>query len=215
MLEDALLHVLESVVVVVKYALGILKVEVVVSRYAPRQINHRLKVVVLNIVVGRLLVHPLQLRHFLAEQLLHSSSPLLRIGLLEQTIDILLARFAQFLLYRMDLCAQILLALQAGEFHLRQLVHLVLHLVVGKALADDGGQLRASLFEIAVFQKLLVVMHRHRECCTEVVDQEVWVRDVVHSEHYLARYWIVGTLVDGPDVIANDAEQRLGPTAAL
>ena len=214
MLKDALLHILESVVVVVEHALGILQVQVVVRRHAPGQVHHRLQVVVLHIVVGRLLVHPLQLRHLLAEQLLYRCSPLLRIGLLEQTVHILLARFTQFLLYRMDLCAQILLALQAGEFHLRQLVHLVLHLVVGEALADDGGQLRAALFEAAEFQQLLMVMQRHRERRTQVVDEEVRVGDVVHGEHYLARDGVVGTFVDGLDVVADDAEQGLGSAAA-
>ena len=85
-LQDALLHLLHTIVVAVQNLLGTLQVEVVLRIFTPRQPHQRLQIGQLNVEVGRVLVHLIQLLQFLIEVLLYLLRPQLFLGLLQQVL---------------------------------------------------------------------------------------------------------------------------------
>ena len=119
--QDALLHFLHAVVVLVENLLGVGQAQVVYGVFVPRQIYQRLQIVDLNRIVGALRIDVVKLGHLLLENRLGCSVPYFVLGLFEQ---FLLLRtsfpFSQFSLDLLNLLFQ--------EVFLLLFFHLVLSL---------------------------------------------------------------------------------------
>ena len=81
MFENALLHFLHSVMVVVEHTFGVLYVQVVLGVFLPGQVEYRLQVVELYVVVGTLGIDALQLVQLVLECLAGILGHLLFLGL--------------------------------------------------------------------------------------------------------------------------------------
>ena len=81
MFQDALLHLLHAVVVLVQDALGTLQVEVILGIFVPGQVHQRLQVVQLHVEVGTLRVQVVEFVGFLIEHLSDLHRPFFLVGL--------------------------------------------------------------------------------------------------------------------------------------
>ena len=96
-LEDALLDLLETEVVLVEDALGGLDIEVILRHLIPRQVEDRLAVLELDAVVWALGAHVPQLGDLLAESLAHLGGPLFLRPLGEHRRDLILVVIGELL----------------------------------------------------------------------------------------------------------------------
>ena len=98
MLEDALLDLLESEVVVVELFAGALQVEVVLRHVVPRQLQKQLEGGHLDRVLRHGGVQPLDFLQLLLEGFAHLLGPVLLLGLLAHALDVGIGAVAQFVL---------------------------------------------------------------------------------------------------------------------
>ncbi len=112
-LDDALLHLLEAVVILVEAAAHVLGIELVLRRLAPRQIGEPLEVRAGHVVLRRLLLHPREARELLASDLLRILRETRAADAVAQLLDLVfLARLAELLADVLHLLAEDLLALR-------------------------------------------------------------------------------------------------------
>ena len=145
--EDAVLDLLQVVVVLVQNLLGLVDVDLRAGALRPRQHRQPLNVVARERIVGRHRGHARQPRQFLQRFLLHLFRHAGVFDLLAQLFDLALALvlLAEFLLDGLHLLAQIVIALR--------LLHLVLHFVL-----DLGAQ----LLHLELFRQVLVELLQAR-----------------------------------------------------
>ena len=139
--QDAVLHLLQVVVVLVQDLLRLRDVHFAARALGPRQHRQPLDVVAGQRVVGRHRRHAREPVQLLGRLFLHVLRHAGGFDLLAQLLDILLAlvHFAEFLLDRLHLLAQVVVALR--------LLHLVLHL---------GLDLVAQLLDLKLLRQVLV-----------------------------------------------------------
>ena len=140
-IQNAVLHLLQLVVVLVQNLLRFANVDLRARTLGPGQHRKPLDVVARQRVVGRHRRHARQPRQLLQRLLLHVLRHARGIDLLAQLVDLALALvlLAQLLLDRLHLLAQIVVALR--------LLHLVLHL---------GLDLGAQLLHLDLLGQMLV-----------------------------------------------------------
>ena len=139
--ENAVLHLLQFVVILVQNLLGLANVDLRARALGPRQHRQPLDVVAGERVVGGHGRHARQARQLLQGLLLHVLGHAGGVDLLAQLLDLALALvlLAQLLLDGLELLAQIVVALR--------LLHLVLHL---------GLDLGAQLLHLDLLGQMLV-----------------------------------------------------------
>ena len=202
-LQDALLHLLQSVVVLVQRLFGVLQVEVVRRIDAPWQAQHRLQVVQLHAVVGRLRVRALQLVHLLQEDGLHLVAPFHRLRLLAHFGYLLFLRAsAQLVLNGLDLLLQEVFALLLvdvlagphldGSLDFGQLHLAVQYLQQVVGAVAHGGQ--PQQFHLLVLLELQVG--------ADEVDQEDGVAYVLDGKRGVLREHLRRTHVAHDEVLA-------------
>ena len=161
-LHDAVLHLVQAVVVLVQHLLGVLEVQVVFRHLAPREVQHELDVVVLDAVVRGGGVVLLQARHLLVEDGPDFLGPFLLVRAGAEPVELLPFVHAQFLLDGAELVVQVVLALLLVDVALDLLVDLLLdpqELHLGVQHLQEG---HAALVHVAVGEQahaLLEVLH--------------------------------------------------------
>ena len=128
-LYDPFLHLLQSVMILIQHLLSILQIQIVIGHLPPREVKHKLDIVVLNAVVRRTGIVPLQLCHLLVEYLLHGSRPelFLRTGTeLGEFLDII---HSELFLDGLELVVEIILPLLLVDLGLHLLIDLLLDLL--------------------------------------------------------------------------------------
>ena len=181
--EDALLDLLQAVVVAVEHAARILHIEVVGGILAPGEAEHHLQVVELYVVVGRLGIDALELHHLLLEGVGHLLAPQLLLGLAAQFVDVLILHTAaQLVLDVLQLLLQEVLALLLVDFLTG--AQLDAGLEVGKLhfAVEDREQVGGTLLERLLLQELHLLLHVEGEVRTHEVDQEHAVGDVLDGK---------------------------------
>ena len=182
-LDDALLHLLDAVVVAVEGVLGMGHVEVVVGKLVPRQPEQRLQVVELHVVVGRLGVGALQLHHLLLEQLGHVVAPLLPLCGVAHLGDVLILHAAaQLVLDVLELLLEEVLALLLAELLLGTCLDVLLQLRELHLAVEDGEQMCGALLQRGLGEQLCLLLDVEGEVGTDEVDQEDGVVDVAQGK---------------------------------
>ena len=74
--ENPVFHLLQSEVVVVKFFLGTIQIEIVDGAVLPRQLDHQLQIVELYGVFGHGRIHPFEFAQLFLEQLFGLGFPL-------------------------------------------------------------------------------------------------------------------------------------------
>ena len=181
--EDALLDLLQAVVVAVEHTAGVLHIEVVSGILAPRETEHHLQVVELYVVVGRLGIDAFELHHLLLEGVGHLLAPQLLGRLAAQLVDVLILHAAaQLVLDILQLLLKEVFALLLVEVLTG--AHLDAGLEVGKLhlAVEDREQVGGTLLERLFLQELHLLLHVEGEVRTHEVDQEHAVGDVLDGK---------------------------------
>ena len=128
-LEDALLHLLEVVVIGVEDLARLIEVQPILGPLRPRQLHQPLEVGALDRVLGRRLRHLLEALELLARRLLDVGRHLRRLDLLVERVEVAgVFALAELVLDRLQLLAQDRLALVLRELLAHLQVDLLLDL---------------------------------------------------------------------------------------
>ena len=164
-LDDALLHLVQPVVVLVQHLLGVLEVQVVLGHLAPREVQHELDIVVLDAVVRGGRVVFLQARHLLVEDGPDLLGPFLGVRALAELRKLLALIHAQFLLDGAELVVQVVFALLLVDVALDLLVDLLLDMQELHLRVQHLQQGHAPLMDVGIPEQVhavLEVLHLDR-----------------------------------------------------
>ena len=180
-LEDALLHLLEVVVVRVQDVARFLDVELVLRRDRPGQFDQPLEIRARHRVLGRRRLHHLQPFELLHRDLLGVGRHLGRHDLLAEVVQIAarLVDLAQLFLDRLQLLAQDVLALVAPHLLLHLAVDLLAdlqHLVLPRQEPEHLAQPR---LEVERLQHVLLLVDLHVQVRDDHVGQLARLDDAV------------------------------------
>ena len=214
MLQNAVLHLLESEVIAVQLFARGRKIEVVRCGFVPGQVEHQLQIGHQHGVLGHGRVEPFELLHLLFEVLGHGFGPLLLLGPFAQAVDLLVGVVAQLVLYGSHLLLQVVVALLLVDL----LLHLLLDLVLefGQLLVADQylEQLAGAGQQTRSLQQGLLVLIGEVQVGADEGDHPLLRLDVLDGERGLLRE--VGREVDEPQRhVADRVDQRLELDAVL
>ena len=183
--ENAILDLLEIEMVLVEYLARVRDVEIILGRDGPGQADDPLEVRAHDRVLGRLNRNHAQAFELLLGHLEHRFRGT---GFLEppaQLFDLLIARvtFAELLLDRAHLLAQIEVLLRLGELVLDLRLDLLPELEQLDLAVEDGGQTLDAFAHVERGEQLLLFLQRHVEVRGDEVGDLAGVLDV--HRHYL------------------------------
>ncbi len=183
-LEDAVLDLLEVVVVLVEHLAGVRDVEVVLGADRPRQVDDPLEVGAHDVVLGGLHRDHAQAFELVLGHLAHR---LRRIGVLEllaQLVDLGVARvaLAELLLDRAHLLAQVEVLLVLGQLVLHLRLDLLPELEQLDLAVEDAGQPLEALAHVELGEQLLLLVQRDVQVRGDEVGDLARVLDV-HRHH--------------------------------
>ena len=127
-LQQPLLHLVQTEMVVIELFAGALEVEVVLRHVVPRQFQQQLQVGHLHRIFGHGGIQPLDLLQLLLEGFAHLRGPVLLLGLLAHLLDVGVGAVAQLVLNRAHLLLEVVVALLLVDLLLDLLLDLVLQL---------------------------------------------------------------------------------------
>ena len=209
--SDAVLHLVQSEVVLVQHLLGVLEVQVVVRHFPPGQVQHELDVVVLDAVIRRRRIVLLQTRHLLVEDGPDLLGPFLFVGPGAELREILAFVHAQLLLDGPELVVQIVLALLLVDVALDLLVDLLLDaekLHLGVQHLEQG---HAAFVHVAVAEQLDTVREvLHLDGGGDEVHKELEIVDGLEGADGLLR-----RKGGGADDFAGPLFERVGQDSQL
>ena len=161
MFQNAFLHLLHSIMVLVEDFLCRLQLQMVNGAIVPRQLQHGLQIVQLHVVVGALYVDTLQAHQFLMEDFLHLVAPHLALGLFSHLVDVILlaarlVRTTKFGLQIFDLLVQEILLLLLVQFGTGLVLNGLLDLLQLNQRIDDLKQCHSSVLFARSLQQLLL-----------------------------------------------------------
>ena len=182
-LDDALLHLIQPIVVAVESTLGVLHIEIILSIFVPRQAEESLQVVELHVVVGRLGIGALQLDNLLLKQRGDLLVPLLLLGSFTHLSNILILHAAtQFVLDVLHLLHEEVLALLLAQFLLGTLLDVVLQLRELHLTVEDGEQRGGTLLQRGLNEQLRLLLDVEGEVGADEVHEEHRIADVAQGE---------------------------------
>ena len=184
-LENAVFHILQAVVVAVELCLHLLEVEVVGGILVPWQVEHGVEVGILCAVVGRLLVQALELLEFFVKVFLGVLVPLLLLGAALELGDVvivsaqlfldgaylLLQEVLALLLRQVLACAQLDAGLQVNELSL---------------LGEDAKEVIGPVLDVALLQQGLLAARIEGDVGGKEVNEVDGVVDVADGKLELA-----------------------------
>ena len=168
--------------------LGVLEVEVVLAHFAPGQLQHKLQIVVLHAVVGRIGIVFLKLGKLLLESLADFLGPLLGSGPLAELGKIFLLVHTELLLDSTELAVEVVFPLLLVDFALDLLVDILLEVNQLYLHVQDSQELHSTHLDVVVlkqFHLLLEVLHLHGR--GDEIDQELEIVDGLQGADGLAR----------------------------
>ena len=182
MFQNAFLHPLHAVMVVVQHLFGILHVQVVLRVNAPRQIGHRLQVSELRLVFGHLRIHALQFFHFARKHGLHLIRHYATGQFFLQVESVRSFIIAQFTLNLLHLLAQEKVLLLFIEFIPRTHLDIMFEHRQLTLARKHFQQFHCALFNVVHLQEFKPLILHQRHVGTDKVNQEHRVRNVAHGK---------------------------------
>ena len=185
MLQNTLLHLVQTEMVAVELFTGALEVEVVLGRVVPRQFEQQLQIGHLHRILGYGGVQPLDFLQLLLEGLADLLGPVLLLGLLAHLLDVGVGAVAQLVLNRAHLLLEVVVALLLVDLLLHALLNLVFQL--GQLLLADQyfEQLAGAGQQAGGFQQRLAVLVRQLHVRADEVDDAALGVDVLNGERRL------------------------------
>ncbi len=182
-LEDALLHLVQRVVVAVELLAGVLDVQVVVGLLRPGQVGDPLQVGARDRVLGRSGGDALEAVQLLVGDLLHLGRQAELLDPLAQLVQLLLllAQLAQLLLDGLELLAQVVLALGLGHLALDLRIDLRAELEdLALAVQKLEDELH-PLLQVDRLEDLLLLLDRDVHVGRDQVGQVARLGDALHQ----------------------------------
>ena len=155
----------QPVVVFVQHFLGMFEVQIILAHLAPGQLEHKLQIVVLDAVVGRVGIIFLQLCKLFLEGLRYFFRPLLILGPLAELLEVFLLVHSELFLDGTQLAVEVILALLLVQLALHLLVDVLLELYELELDVQYGKELHRAQLHVVVgeqFHLVLEVLHLHR-----------------------------------------------------
>ena len=200
-LEDALLHLVQRVVIAVELVAGVLDVEVVVRPLRPGQIRDPLQPRPRHRLLRRLLGQLLQPRQLLVDLSAHVFRQLQRGDLLAQLVAVGAGAFAQLVLDGLQLLAQDVLALRLGDLLLHGAFDVVRGLQHLAPAGEQGDHQSQALDRVDRIQHLLLVGGVGGHVVGKQIRESSRIFDGVERLSYLRR----DRRQQGEDVAGNPA----------
>ena len=189
MFEDALLHFLQPIVVVVQLLLSILDAEIILCFLTPREGEQCLEIIQLHVVVGSLHGNVLQLTYLAADKSLNLFRQLYFGDSFAQFNNVLILASSQLVLDILNLLLKEILLLLLVQF----LVCLILNVALeaGKLhLAPQHlHQAIRALIEAVLLNQLVLIRKGKRHIRTDEVGQEHWIVDIAHGKNGIFARW--------------------------
>ena len=184
-LQQPLLHLVQTEMVVIELFAGALEVEVVLRHVVPRQFQQQLQVGHLHRIFGHGGIQPLDLLQLLLEGFAHLRGPVLLLGLLAHLLDVGIGAVAQFVLDRTHLLLEVVVALLLVDLLLDALLNLVLQLGQLLLADQDFEQLAGAGQQAGGLQQRLAVFVRQLHVGADEVDDTALRVDVLDGESRL------------------------------
>ncbi len=186
-LDDALLDLVEIVVILVEHAARLARIEAVFGRDAPRDLEDPLDVRAQHLVLGRRLRHPLEALEFTRGRLPDGVGKLGLVDALAEVAGVGGVRLAEFVLDRLELLAQVVLPLRVAHLLLRLRLDLALELEQ-RDLALQRGRNRVELdHELVLLEQQLLVVGLEVEQAREDVGETQRVVDAEQQRPHIGR----------------------------
>ena len=185
MLQNTLLHLVQTEMVAVELFTGALEVEVVLGRVVPRQFEQQLQIGHLHRILGYGGVQPLDFLQLLLEGLADLLGPVLLGRLLAQSLQLAVGTFAQLVLNRAHLLLQVVIALLLVDLLLDTALDLVLQLDELLLAHQNLQQLAGTGQQTGRLQQRLAVFVRKLEVRTDEVDDSPLGVDILDGERRL------------------------------
>ena len=163
-LDNPLLHLLQSVMVLVKYLHGMLQIQIVLGEVIPRKVQHELQIVVLDAVVrsGRIVF--LEFGKLLRENFRNRFRPVLAGSLRTEILNIGILVHTEFLLDGTELIVKVILPLLLVDFILHLGIDFLLDLQKFDLSVQHIEQFHCPYLHILILQKIdlvLEILHIH------------------------------------------------------
>ena len=186
MLDDALFHLVETVVVLVELFLHVVQVEVVLRVLVPRQLEQRVEVGILHREVGRLRVQPLELAHLFLENLGRLGIPFLLFGPFAQLLYVLVLHVAaQLLLDSTYLLLQEVFPLLLVQVLAGFGLDVGLDLQQLRLLGEHLVELEEAGLHVVDTQQFLFLSSCQRDIGSQEVDEVVGIVDISNGKNQL------------------------------
>ena len=182
-LDDALLDLFQSIVVLIEDLLGVGEVEVVLGGDVPGQVEQEVQIIGLHAVLGALGVHPLELADFLGKRFRDLLGPILEFGAGFLARDVLLVGVGpEFLLDLLHLLVQEELALLLLDVGLDPALDVVLELEHLQFLAEEFHHLFDPFLEAFHLQEPLFLLLLRVHVGGDEVDEKTQGVDVLDGD---------------------------------
>ena len=175
--EDAFLHFLHAIMVAVQYLLCSVYLDVALRAVVPRQVDHRLQIGQLNVVVRTLGIDARELAQFFLEDGRNLLAPLLPFCFLAQLCDVFrlgrcVVAVAQFGLQVVNLLIDEVLPLLLVQVGLRLALHIQLDVSQLQDVVQDDEQLLSPFDFLVAHQELALHLDVHWQVATYQVHHE-------------------------------------------
>ena len=200
--QDAFLHLLHPIVVLVEHLLGIHQVVVVAGIGVPGQGEHRVEVGELHAVVSNLRIHPLQLLQLLVEVCGRLLAPVHTGGLLLQIDQYLVLLTApQFVLDGLDLLLEEVFALLLVDVLARPVLYGALEFMEVNLAVEQLHQFQEAALYGGAAQQLVLKLPVEIDVGAGIVDGQLGFAEVADGKSQLLRH------VDGHEVVGDGLAQ--------
>jgi hypothetical protein len=205
-LDDALLDLVEVVVILVEHLAGFDRIDAIGRRRAPRDIEDPVDVGPQHLVLRRRRVHAFEAIDFAHGDGMDALGQLCGLDARAQLRKVVAVALAEFLLDRLHLLAQVVVTLRVGHLLLRLRLDLALQFQQRHFSSQCAGD-RLQLFdEVVLLEQRLLVLRLHIDERGQHVDEPQRIFDVHHDAAQLLgqsgrqRKRLVDELLDAADV---------------
>ena len=172
-LDDSLLDLLKTIVILIKNLLSILEIEVINRHVTPREIEHELDIIILYAVVRRAWIISLKLSHLLVEDFLDGRSPCLFLCTCTKLSKLLDVIHSELLLDGLELIVQEIFSLLLINLCLHLLVDFLLDLLEFNLGIENRKKLHRTGKHVTILEKFHLVHEiLHLDCCRNEVYKE-------------------------------------------
>ena len=209
MLQDTLLHLLQSVVVLVQHLLCVRQVQIVGRIFIPGETEQSLQVIELHIVIRRLRIGAFQLGQFPFERTVDFLIPFLLGGSLLQFSQVLVLRISpQLILDVLHLLLEEVFALLLVQVFLG--THLNVGLQLGKLhlTLQITQEAVSTVLQRIFLEQLFLLLHTQWQIGTDEVDKEHLAVDVLDCKSCFSLY-VIGILDELHGKVLTSIHQHL------